>query len=283
MGRQNPGSPKKIYRVSLVENDTHKNLLSLKFSKPGIIVVTCTAIFLLIALIYCILAFTPLNRTIPGYPDANSRKTAIYNAMAIDSLETAITRWELYAENLSRVLTEEPPIAYDSVVRNNPIKFLSGKTEQELSRQDSLLREAIIKEEQFLVNSTIRRDVPVEGMHFFPPLKGVVTRGFDLVLHPALDIKAPRNTVVYSVYEGTVIFTGWDDEKGNVLIIQHPDNVISIYEHGESLLRKVGDTVSAGTPVALVGSSGSTTQDEHLHFALWHDGEALDPSRYISF
>lgn len=283
MGRQNPKFRKEIYRITLVENDTHKSLLSLKFSKGGIIVVLTSALLLLIALIYSLIAFTPLRRSIPGYPDAHSKKTAVTNAIKIDSLESAITRWELYAENLSRVLNEEPPVSYDSIIRNNTIKLLSDKPVEVLGKQDSLLRENLIKEQQFQVNGSSQRSVPVEGMHFFTPIKGVITRGFDMVMHPALDIKAPRNTVVYSAYEGTVIYSGWDDERGNVIVIQHPDNVVTIYEHAESLLKKVGDKVKAGTPIALVGSTGSTTQDEYLHFALWHNGEALDPTRYISF
>lgn len=283
MGRQNPKSGKVIYRISLIEDDTHKNLLSLKFSKPGIIVVLSAAVILLIILIYCLVAFTPIRKSIPGYPDAHSKKTAFTNAIKIDSLESAITRWELYAENLSRVLNEEPPVSYDSIIRNSTIKLLSDKPVEELNMQDSLLRESLIKEQQFQVSGSTQRNVPVEGMHFFPPIKGVIIKEFDMVMHEGLDIKAPRNTVVYSIYEGTVIFSGWDDEKGNVIVVQHPDNVVSIYEHAESLLRKVGEKVKSGTPIALVGSTGSTTQDEYLHFSLWHNGEALDPTRYISF
>ena len=163
------------------------------------------------------------------------------------------------------------------------MKLLSDKPVEELNRQDSLLRESVLKEEQFEVSAISKRNLPIEGMHFFTPLKGVVTTPFDKVIHPALDIKAPKNTVVYSIYEGTVIFSGWDDERGNVIIVQHPDNVISIYEHGEKLLKTMGDEVKAGTPIALVGSTGSLIQEEHLHFALWYNGEAQDPTKYISF
>lgn len=283
MGRQNSKSGKVLYRISLIEDDTHKNLLSLKFSKPGIIVVLSAAFILLIILIYSLIAFTPIKKSIPGYPDAHSKKTALTNAIKIDSLESAITRWELYAENLSRVLNEEPPVSYDSIIRSNTIKLLSDKPIDELSKQDSLLRESLIKEQQFHVSGNSQRSVPVEGMHFFPPIKGVITKEFDMVMHDGLDIKAPRNTVVYSIYEGSIIFSGWDDEKGNVIVVQHPDNVVSIYEHAESLLKKVGEKVKAGTPIALVGSTGSTKQDEYLHFSLWYNGEALDPTRYISF
>lgn len=284
MGRQNSKSrKKKFYRISLVENDTHKSLLSIKFSKPGIIVAICTATLVFIALIYSITAFTPVRKTIPGYPDAHSKKIAVSNAIKIDSLEAAITKWELYAENLSRVLSEEPPLSYDSTILNSPMRLLSLKSEQELRKQDSLLRENVMREEQFQVSNSKTRDVPIEGLHFFTPIKGVVLKSFDRVLHPAMDISAPKNSTVYAIYEGTVIYSGWDDEDGNVMIIQHPNNMLSVYEHGEKLMKNVGETVKAGDTIALVGSSGSVSQQDYLHFALWYNGEPLDPTKYINF
>ena len=283
MGRQNSKNGKqKFYRISLVENDTHNSLLSLKFSKPGIIVLIVAAALVFIALIYALIAFTPIRKSIPGYPDANSKKTAVANAIKIDSLESAMARWELYAGNLSRVLAEDPPMTYDSTILKNPARLLSLKDEQELRKQDSLLRENVIKAAQFQLSET-ERDMPVEGMHFFTPMKGVIMTPYDKTLHPALDIKAPKNTTIFAVYEGTVIYSGWDDKSGYVIIIQHPNNMLSVYEHGEKLMKNVGETVKAGDIIALVGSSGSVTQQEHLHFSLWHNGEPLDPVKYISF
>ncbi|MBR1678594.1 MAG: M23 family metallopeptidase [Bacteroidales bacterium] len=58
---------------------------------------------------------------------------------------------------------------------------------------------------------------------------------------------------------------------------------MSFYKHNEKLLHKTGDKVKAGTPVALVGNSGSLTTGDHLHFELWYAGEAVDPAQYISF
>jgi len=282
MGRQNPGKKPVIYRVSLVENDTHRNLLSIKFNKPGAVLVCCTVLFILVALIYCLTAFTPIRKTIPGYPDAASINAAVSNAYRIDSLEQVITRFELYSSNLMKVLSGDPPTAVDSSLHADPVAFLSQKPVNELLRSDSLIRTAVMTVDQFEVGLKGRRNIPLEGMHFFIPVKGVVTKGFDPVLHLGVDIKAPENTVVYSIYDGTIIYSGWDADRGNVMIIQHSDQIISVYEHAVKLLGKLGDSVNAGTPIALVGSSGAMSQDEYLHFSLLHDGKALDPAKYIN-
>ena len=83
--------------------------------------------------------------------------------------------------------------------------------------------------------------------------------------------------------DGTVINDGWSEEDGYTIQIQHDGDIISIYKHNEKLLKKTGDKVTAGSPIALIGNTGSLSTGEHLHFELWYKGEAIDPSRYISF
>ncbi len=282
MGRQNPADWNKRFRISLVENDTHVSIGSVRFTKINGIFIGAGIIIAFILLIYCLIAFTPLRSTIPGYPDAHSKEVAVANAIRIDSLETIITKWDLYAENLSRVLAGDQTISIDSIVSNNRTKYLSAKSREELSRRDSLLRETVQQEDQFGVSGT-SRNLPVEGMHFFSPIKGVVTQGFDIAIHPAVDITAPSGSVVSAVYDGVVIYTGWDEGKGNVIIIQHPDNVLSVYGHNQKLLKKLGESVQAGTSIALVGNTGSLTTGDHLHFELWSEGLPMDPTKLISF
>lgn len=282
MGRQNSGNWDKPYMVTISDGESHKHISSFRFTKTVALVAAITAGVVFIAVIYCIIAFTPVRATIPGYPDSHSRKDAITNAIKIDSLESLITRWELYSENLARVVAGEEIVSLDSLVSEGRVKFLKNKSIEELSRQDSILRETVQQEEEFTL-STQQRNLPIEGMHFFTPLLGVITQGFDRVNHPAVDIAAPENSVVKAVLDGTVVFSGWSEESGYTIQIQHSGDLISSYRHNMKVLKNVGDKVSAGTPISLVGNTGSLTTGDHLHFELWHDGQAIDPTAYISF
>ena len=282
MGRQNPERVRRTYRVSLMDNDTHDTLRSVRFTQLGLIYGIITAVLALLLVFYLLFAFTPLRTIIPGYPNPHSRKEAVANAIKIDSLENVVTRWNLYAANLSRVLTGEATVDFDSLVRSATPRYLSDKDAAELARRDSVLRETVQKEEQFGVGSP-ERALPIEGMHFFSPLKGVVAVGYDPVLHPSIDISAPTGSVVSAILDGTVIFTGRDPEEGYITVLQHRDNLISIYANNQRLLRGTGESVKAGTPIALVGGIAGREGAENLHFALWHDGRSLDPTRYISF
>lgn len=271
------------FRLALIDNQSHKQLWTLHFTKTSLFVTIVTLVVTLCIIIYSLIAFTPIRTFIPGYPDARSKRAAIQNAIKIDSLETVIYKWGLYSENIKRVLEGADPIKIDSIVNAGMAAASRQDDMTTILKQDSLLREKVKEEEQFGITARTRRTLPIEGLHFFSPLKGVVSQGYDPVAHPYIDITAPAGSVVKSVLDGTVIFAGWDDKTGHTIQVQHEGDIISIYRHNAKLLKKSGDKVTAGSPIALVGNTGEMTTGDHLHFELWHKGEAVDPTKYINF
>ena len=271
------------FRLVIIDDDTHQHLFKLRFSKTTGTVAIISFLVMFTALIAFIIAFTPVRTFIPGYPDARSKRAAIQNAIRIDSLENVIFRWELYTENLRRTIEGEEPLKIDSIINASRSTQAAEADMKELAQKDSLLRMNVKEEEEFGISDRDKRDLPIEGMHFFTPLKGVVSQGYDAAVHPYVDITAPAGSVVKATLDGTVIYAGWSDEAGNTIQIQHEGGIISIYKHNEKLLKNVGDKVTAGSPIALVGGTGSLSTGEHLHFELWHNGEAVDPVRYINF
>lgn len=275
------------FRLSLLDDQTHEKLWDMRFSRTGFLVTAISVIVLFTLTIFCITAFTPVRTFIPGYPDAHSKRAAILNAMRIDSLEAVISSWYLYSENLRRVIDGKQPIKIDSLLesrKKDGAAVSGGKSSMTMSgKQDSLLRATVLQEEKFELSESGKRKLPIEGMHFFSPLKGVISQGYDPIIHPYIDITAPANSVVMSVLDGTVIFAGWNDEAGYTIQIQHDNDIVSTYKHNQKLLKKTGDKVSAGSPIALVGNTGSLSTGDHLHFELWYRGEAVDPTKYINF
>ena len=273
----------KDFRVSVVDDASHRQIWERKFTRGSFIAAIISTLVILAVIAYCLLAFTPLRTTIPGYPNAQTKRDAIQNALKIDSLENIISRWELYSINLGRIVDGEEPYRIDSTILASQEGRLSGLEADYLAGKDSLLRQTVMQEEQFSISGGEGRQLTIEGMHFFTPLSGVVSQGFDPVLHPYIDITAPAGSVVLSILDGTVIFAGWNDESGYTIQIQHANDIVSIYKHNQKLLKKTGDKVSAGASIALVGNTGSLTTGDHLHFELWYKGDAVDPTKYISF
>lgn len=102
---------------------------------------------------------------------------------------------------------------------------------------------------------------------------GLQWRGITILARPGQEVR--------SVAPGRVVFADWLRGFGNLLIVDHGDGFMTLYGNNESLLRRVGDGVRAGDPVATVGASGGSGQPG-LYFELRHQGRPLDPLGWAS-
>ena len=94
-------------------------------------------------------------------------------------------------------------------------------------------------------------------------------------------IRAAEGAEVKAVAGGAVVFSDWLRGFGNLLIIDHGDDFLSVYGNNESLLAAVGASVKGGEPVATVGNSGGNPESG-LYFELRHRGQPFDPLKWAS-
>lgn len=240
MAKQAKGPKVEHFRISLVDDMTHKQLWVMRFTRVSFFVFLISAVMVIMVVSFSLIAYTPIRTFIPGYPDAHTKRAAINNAIKVDSLQNVIYTWMFYADNLKKVMEGEDPVAIDSIIRNTASEISAEKAKKNLDERDSLLRANVKQAEQFGLSQSLKRDLPIEGIHFFTPLKGVVSQGYDQILHPYIDITAPANSVVMSVLDGTVIGAGWSDDSGYTIQIQHSDDLVSVYKHNQKLLKKQG-------------------------------------------
>ncbi|RLA51602.1 MAG: hypothetical protein DRQ98_11290 [Gammaproteobacteria bacterium] len=94
-----------------------------------------------------------------------------------------------------------------------------------------------------------------------------------------ITIPAKEGATVRAIHHGRVVYSDWLRGSGLLLIIDHGDGYMSLYAHNQSLLREVGEWVSAGTPISTVGSSGG--QDRAgLYFEIRHQGKPTNPAKW---
>ncbi|HEX5539204.1 MAG TPA: peptidoglycan DD-metalloendopeptidase family protein, partial [Methylophilaceae bacterium] len=91
-----------------------------------------------------------------------------------------------------------------------------------------------------------------------------------------LFIKAEAGNEVKAVASGVVVFADWLRGFGNLLIIDHGDDYMSLYANNQALLKKVGDEVKGGDDVATVGNSGGN-ETPGLYFELRYRSQPIDP------
>ena len=115
------------------------------------------------------------------------------------------------------------------------------------------------------------------------PCDGVVVSGFGMRwgrLHEGIDIGCAYGTPNRAAAAGTVIYSAWLGGYGNLIVLDHGNGLSTAYAHASSLLVGVGQTVSQGETVSLVGSTGNSS-GPHLHFEVRVNGEAVDPLLYL--
>ncbi|MEG1873189.1 MAG: peptidoglycan DD-metalloendopeptidase family protein, partial [Ruthenibacterium sp.] len=98
--------------------------------------------------------------------------------------------------------------------------------------------------------------------------------------HRGLDICAAYGTTVFAADGGTVVEAGWHWSWGNYILIDHGNGITTRYAHNSQLLVGVGATVAKGTPISLIGSTG-TSSGNHCHFEVTVNGGLVNPRSYI--
>ena len=158
---------------------------------------------------------------------------------------------------------------------------VSGLQMIEKSKEDSILRQTVENQEKYNLNNI---DKDKEYYLLTSPLKGEVSQNYSVAeKHLAIDISVDIGTPVKSISNGRVLLSEWTTQTGYVLIIDHGNDLISIYKHNSLLLKNQGDIVKQGEIVAMSGNTGILTSGPHLHFELWSEGFSIDPNILIDF
>ena len=225
-----------------------------------------------------------MREFIPGYPDVTMRRNILMSAIRLDSLERELNLRDKYFANLNAIISGKPQVEIlprqDTTKSYETIKFNNSPVDQ-------ALRTKVEQEEQFnlTLGPRITESTSLASLHFFPPVKGIVSGKYDLrTKHFGTDIVTKPKSPVSAALDGTVIFTGWTMETGYVIEIQHVNNLVSVYKHNSNLLKETGELVKAGEAISIVGDSGELyTSGPHLHFEIWFKGSPLDPEKHILF
>ena len=123
------------------------------------------------------------------------------------------------------------------------------------------------------------------GITLIRPVSGVLTSRYGYRwgrTHTGIDIGSSNGTTVVAAAGGTVTFSGWKGELGNLVVITHSNGVQTYYGHCSKLYVTAGQTVSAGQAISAVGSTGKST-GPHLHFEIRINGSSINPQSYIGY
>jgi lipoprotein NlpD len=271
-----------LYRLTVVNEDEQRRVFGMKISHL-ILTLAILAVAGLGAWGGIVLYKHSPKQKGTALEDYRIRQAIVDEALRIDSLEMVFELQNKYVTMLQDIIAGTVKIdtvySVDSLTRQRSEQLMERtQREEEFMRQ---YEEA----ERYNITSQSQPVNDVSSISMFRPTAGLVSQSYDqLEQHLGVDIAASPNQSVVSVLDGTVLMATYTSEMGYTICIVHPGELISVYKHCESLLKKSGDRVKQGDVVALVGrGTDHSLQGSHLHFELWYQGQPLDPEKYILF
>jgi murein DD-endopeptidase MepM/ murein hydrolase activator NlpD len=219
---------------------------------------------------------------VPGYSSTDLLNQAIYLTKKTDSLENELELNNKFYKSIESVLSgrADEIIYKDTLVLDNNLE----DSEQQAvfpNSEDSILRRYVENEDKF---NLTKNELVIENKMFVSPIKGEITQQFDPSNnHFALDLSADVGTPVKAVLDGKIIFSEWSVDTGYVLIVDHGDNIISVYKHNSKSLKEQNTFVKAGEVIAYSGNQGTLSTGPHLHFELWKNGTPINPEPLFNF
>lgn len=212
-----------------------------------------------------------------------------YNKLVKQSLEMQKGKLTANKKNVEKMSIS---LANMNVIKNKKMQNLTEE-EAEMQRQVQEYQEQI-KEIETEIRLLTVAEVGEEyvGGEMAWPVPGYtrITSSFGMRTHPitgvyklhtGTDIGAPMGATFIAANDGVVVKAGYNGVYGNMVIVDHGGGVSTLYAHGSEILVEVGQTVTRGTPVLKVGSTGYST-GPHAHFEVRVNGEYLNPLEFIT-
>lgn len=222
----------------------------------------------------------------PRHAQMLANRQLIDLSMRIDSLEMEMNAKDNYISSIQRVLSGEIESEGNESGRQEINVIVPGESyfSERLDPADSLLRAEFETADLGLLTFRENTADELSEIYLFNPIQGMVSQSFNArSSHFGTDIVGKENEPIKTVADGVVIFASWTLDGGYVIAIQHRGSLVSVYKHNSELLKNVGNFVSSGETIAIIGNTGELTTGPHLHFELWHKGNPLNPENFFTF
>lgn len=272
------------YRLTIHNENKLENVLGFYIS-PLWVMISLFVSFMLVACVsYLIVVFTPVGNLFPGLISKSAKQELISHNLRIDSLTYKVAKQDRYLANIKAIMSGE--IRHDSV-KSLPLHI----TRDSLSIETTDLEADFAKEweerEKYNLTSQAANVAELQELNLFRPTRGDIIKNFDInTEHFGVDIAELPGESVLAIHDGVVVMSDFTANDGFTIVIQHRENMISVYRNCFRLLKNVGDKVTGGE---VIGTMGKRTTEESekkqrfLHLELWHRGKPLDPNTYIAF
>jgi len=291
-GRRRLRDPRR-YEVLVTSLGEGRAARAFRVSRVGLVLMGVLAVLAIVGLTLAVLMFTPAAMYVPlPNPILEQRygEQIRETQVRLNDLAEQVLLLSDYNTQLRKALGEGS--TGDSMMFTDSPSVLAdtGSVPQSFAatRPDTSSAPAASDQYDIMVATApgivaVGEETSVDGrLPLIMPAEGFVSQLFDPGRgHFGMDIAARRGTPVIAPADGHVVFAGWTYDDGNMIILAHGRGYMTVYKHNQSVLRNAQEFVRRGEAIALLGTSGRTSQGPHLHFEVWRDGLPRDPRLYL--
>ena len=282
---------KNEYQLVIRDVKSFREISQYNLTPLNIYVALAAGIFLVAVAVFFLIAYTPLREYVPGYADVVARREMNEMQNIVEELSEQLANQDVYIQSLTRKLHGRDETAADHQMEQIEVDTTDLQpaplSEEEIQLRRDMALERVgqnSRNAEDAAPSPGSNSIPLAQVFLVAPVTGEISAGFRPTDdHFGVDILAPQDTPIKAARDGIVFVSEFTSENGNVIGVQHDNNLVTFYKHNSQLLKRVGDRVKAGEAIAIIGNTGTLSSGPHLHFELWHEGTVKDPTDYLRF
>lgn len=264
----------KLWRLSLQNLNCFEEVWGIKLTVKRVAMIAVVALFVAIVIGIAVVAFTPVKSLLPGFIKSDERESYENLSLKVDSLSTVAAIQNDYLENIVAIMSDSIETVIPEM-RRDSVNVLTA--DSILPTSDAERKFVKQYEQRQKYNLSVLSPIAAEGMTFFVPVVGAKVQS-ETAANKGVTLVAALNAPVSSIYRGTVVAQYYVPNSGIAVIVQHPQDFLSVYIGLSAVYVSVGDKVNAGSRLGAMSSSRHL-----LTLELWRNGTALNPLEYIPF
>lgn len=272
------------YRLTILnENKQEENAHRFSISPLSVLTTLLFLFMTAVVVLYLIVVYTPVGSLMPGYINKRTREELIRNNIRIDSITNEVAKQDRYIANIRAIM--DGKITLDSL-QSMPQELTSDSFAIESTELEREFMKEWEERERYNLTSQATNINEIQSLNLFRPAQGEIVSKFDIGAgHFGVDIAEVPGESIRAIHDGTVVMSDFTANDGYTIVIQHRENMISVYRNCYRLMKSVGDKVSKGEAIGIFNKEREEKKGKNnfLHLELWHRGKPIDPNTYIAF
>lgn len=273
------------YRLTIHNENKLENVLGFYISPLWVILSLFFSFLLVAGVLYLIIVLTPVGNLLPGYMSDSAKEKLISYNLRIDSLTHEVEKQDRYIANIKAIMNGEIPV--DQAI-TSPQSLAGDSINIETSEIEEYFAKEWEEREKYNITLQATNVSELQHLNLFRPTRGEIINTFDINSgHYGVDIAEVPGESILAIHDGVVVMSDYTANDGYSIVIQHRENMISVYRNCHRLLKSVGDKVVGGEVIGTLSNANANAttgqKKQFLHLELWHRGKPLDPNTYIAF